>query len=110
MHYFLIKSKNGLTLEANLSAAGNFFFKIRYLFIFQVRTSTRRQRIDLFGLRVKLPPVTTYSETIRLSALPKDTSELAGLSSHYLFFMLNVKQGSWEYQLLKYLCLTLPEN
>jgi len=40
-------------------------------------TSTRRQRSDLFSLRVKLPPV---------SALPKDTtSALSGLSSHYPF-------------------------
>jgi len=37
-------------------------------------------------------------EAIPLSALPKDTtSELGGLPSHYLFFMLNVKQGSCEY-------------
>jgi len=39
-------------------------------------------------------------EAIPLSALPKDTTnELASLSSHYPFFMLNVKQGSCEYQL-----------
>jgi len=43
---------------------------------------------DLFGLRVKLLPVTTSLnhskvEAIRLSALLKDTtSELAGLSPH----------------------------
>jgi len=37
-----------------------------------------------------------------LSALSKHTkSELADLSSHYLSFMLNVKQGSCKYQLLK---------
>jgi len=36
-------------------------------------------------------------EAISLSTLPKDTtSELASLSSHYLYFMLNVKQGSCE--------------
>jgi len=36
-------------------------------------------------------------EAFPLSALPKDTtSKLAGLSPHYLFFMLNVKQGSCE--------------
>jgi len=51
MHYFLTKSKNGLTLEANLSTTGGFFLKIKYLFICQVRTSTRRQRSDLFGHR-----------------------------------------------------------
>jgi len=60
---------------------------------------------DLFGFRVKLPPATTSLssrvETIPLSALPKDTtSELAGLSSHYPSFMLNVKQERFEYQLL----------
>jgi len=46
-----------------------------------------------FGLRVKLPSVTTSLkvegrkvEAIQLSAFPKDTtSELAGLSSHYPF-------------------------
>jgi len=33
-------------------------------------------------------------EAILLSALTKDTtSELAGLSSHYSFFLLNLKQG-----------------
>jgi len=59
-----------------------------------------------YGLRVKLPPVTTslttqrYIEAILLSALPKDTtSKLAVESSHYPFYMLNVKQGSCEYQL-----------
>jgi len=37
-------------------------------------------------------------EAIPLSILPKvTTSELAGHSSHYPFFMLNVKQGSCEY-------------
>jgi len=65
---------------------------------------TRRQRSDLFGLRVKLPPVTTSEsnhskvEAIPLSALPKDTkSGLAGLSSLYPFFIMNVKQGSCEF-------------
>jgi len=39
----------------------------------------------------------TKEEAIPLSALPKDTtSELAGLSSHHPFFMLNVKQGSCD--------------
>jgi len=39
-------------------------------------TSTRRQRSDLFGLRVKLPSVFNHSKivTIPLSALPKDTT------------------------------------
>jgi len=46
-----------------------------------------------------------------ISALPKDTtSELAGLSSHYPFFMLNDKQGSCEYQLLKFFGLTRLGN
>jgi len=62
---------------------------LRYSFIHQ-GTSTRRQRGgDLFGFRVKLPPVSTIYpligiRAILLSALSKDTtSELAGLSSHY---------------------------
>jgi len=49
-----------------------------------------RQRSDLFGLRVKLPPVNSMQsnhskvEAIPLSTLPKDTtSELTGLSSNY---------------------------
>jgi len=33
-------------------------YRFRYSFICQ-GTSTRRQRSDLFGLRVELPPVTT---------------------------------------------------
>jgi len=38
-------------------------------------------------------------EAIPLSALPTDTtSEVAGLSSHYPFFTLNVKQGSCAFQ------------
>jgi len=47
--------------------------------------------MDLFGLRIKLPPVTTSLnhskvEAIPLSTLPKEsTSELVGLASHYLF-------------------------
>jgi len=40
----------------------------------------------------------TIVEAIPLSTLPKDaTSELAGLPSHYPFFMLNVKQGSCKH-------------
>jgi len=51
----------------------------RYSFICQ-DTSTRRQRRDLFSLRVELPLVTTSLttqkvETIPLSALPKDTTK-----------------------------------
>jgi len=39
-------------------------------------------------------------EAILLSALLKDTtSELADLSSHYHFLMLNIKQGSFKYHL-----------
>jgi len=48
--------------------------------------SVKRQRIKLFGLRVKLPLVTYQSnhvEAIPLNALSNDTtSELVGLSSH----------------------------
>jgi len=39
-------------------------FRFTHLFISQ-GTSTRRQWIDLFGLRVKLPPVTTSLTTQR---------------------------------------------
>jgi len=61
------------------------YFRFRYSFICQ-DTSTRRQRSDLYGLRIQLPPVTTSLtsskvEAIPLSALRKDaTSELAGVT------------------------------
>jgi len=43
--------------------------------------------------------------------LSKDTtSELAGLSSHYIFYMLNIKQRSCDYQLLKSFGMTWPGN
>jgi len=42
----------------------NFRFKFKYSFICQ-DTSTRTERRDLFGLRVKLPPVTTSLTTQR---------------------------------------------
>jgi len=38
--------------------ASDYTFRYRYSFICQ-GTSTRRQRSELYGLRVKLPPVTT---------------------------------------------------
>jgi len=45
------------------------------------------------------------------SLLSKDTtSELAGLSPNHPFFMLNVKQESCGYQLLKSFGLTRPGN
>jgi len=48
-------------------------------------------------------------EAIPSSALPKDTtSEIASLALQHPFFMLNVKQGSCEYQLLKSFGLTRP--
>jgi len=46
-------------------------------------------------------------EAISLSALPKDISELAGLSPHYPF---NEHQASCEYQILKFFGLTRPGN
>jgi len=56
-------------------------------------------------------PNYSKEDAIPVSALSKDTtSKLVGLSSHYPFFMLNVKQGSCEYQLLKYFGLTRPGN
>jgi len=43
--------------------------------------------------------------------LSKDTtSELTSLSSHYPVLMLNVKQGSCEYQFFKSFCLIQPGN
>jgi len=80
---------------------------VRHSFICQ-GTSARRQRRDFVGLGVKLPPViaslTTQGNLVKfrfgysfislfvshVSVLPKDTStnELAGLSPHYLFWML----------------------
>jgi len=76
----------------------------------------KRQRSDLCGL--PSPASSCYYqcnhskvEAVPLSALPKDTtSELVGLSSHYPFFMLNVKKGSCKYQLLKLLGQTRPGN
>jgi len=38
------------------------------------------------------------------------TSELDGISSHYPFFLLNVKPGSCEYQLFKCFGPTRPGN
>jgi len=56
-----------------------------------------------------LPSIHSLVDAIQLSALPKNTtSELADLSSHNPSFMLNVKQGSCEYQLLKSFSLTRP--
>jgi len=40
----------------------------------------------------------------------RHNNELAGLSAHNPSFMLNVKQGSCEYQLLKSFGLTRPGN
>jgi len=98
------------------------FFKIfkiglRYSVICQ-GTSTKREQTWAKGpFRFSSQTATCYYqaihsqvEAIPLSALPKDTSELAGLSSHYPSFMLNVKQGSCEYQLLKSFGLTRPES
>jgi len=59
--------------------------ELRYSFICQ-GTSVRRQRSDLFDIRVKLPPVQSNHskvEAIPFSALPRDTtSELSGLYPH----------------------------
>jgi len=56
----------------------------------------------IYHLLLPVYPLIGKVEAIQLNALPKDTtSELASLSSHYLSFMLNVKQGSCEYQLFE---------
>jgi len=80
------------------------YLLLSHLFIY-LGISTRRQRSDSFGLQVKLPPFTTSLkvEAIPLSALPKDTRELAGLNPTVTNLMLNVKQGSCEYQLFSLL-------
>jgi len=61
---------------------------------------------EVFGLPVKLPPVTTslsyYQsnhskvEAIPLSALPKDTTSERASNVHTISSMMNVKQGSCE--------------
>jgi len=58
---------------------------------------------DLFGLKNQAATCNYHQsnhskiEAIPLSALPKDiTSKLAGLSSHHLFLMQNIKQGCCE--------------
>jgi len=54
----------------------------RYLFLCQ-GISTKRQRRNLFGLRVKLLPATTSLTPQSVKSLSKDTtSELAALSLH----------------------------
>jgi len=61
VHYFLLKS----LLMERLGLSNTYFInRFRYSFICQ-GTSTRRQRSDLFGLRVNLPPVTTSLTTQR---------------------------------------------
>jgi len=70
---------------------------------------------NLFGFRIKLPPVTTSLYPLigrgnSIKRLAHTTSELADLSSHYPSFMLNVKQESCKFQLLKFFGLTRPEN
>jgi len=60
-----------------------------------------------------LPDQSNHSkvEAILISALPKvTTSEHVELSSHTVLFLLNVKQGNCEYQLLKSSGLTWPGN
>jgi len=88
----------------NCTQQATFIGRFRYWYSFICQgTSTRRQRRNLFSLRVRLPHVTislnhSKVEAVPLSTLLKDTtSEFAGLSPHYPFQMLNVKQGSCEY-------------
>jgi len=54
-----LHSLNG---SSNLNKGNHKVGLLRYSFICQ-GTSTRRQRSDLFGLRVTLPPVTTSLTT-----------------------------------------------
>jgi len=49
-----------------------------------------------------LIPVSLKGRDVSFCSLLKDTtSEVAGLSSHYPFLMLNIKQGSCDYQPFK---------
>jgi len=59
--------------------------------------------VTFCGFRVKLPPNCYLSDQSKveakpLSALPKNASELAGLIFTIICLMMNVKQGSYEYQ------------
>jgi len=83
------------------------------LFIKVPRPGDREVRIfSVFesNCHLFLPSIHSKVVAIQFSALPKNTSELAGLSLHYPSFMLNVKQESCEYQLLKSFGLTQPGN
>jgi len=63
--------------------------KVAFWFISQFATS---------NLLLPVYPHSFRGNPVKLlSALPKDTNELASLSSHYPSFMLNVKQGICEY-------------
>jgi len=84
LYYKIIKNceKNYKNCQSPLAFKGC-GLRFRFSFICQ-GTSTRKQRSDLFGLRVKLPPVLKGIEAIPLVPCPiKDTtSELAGLTPH----------------------------
>jgi len=50
---------------SNFTLITDNYYRLRFRFSFICQgTSTRRQRSDLFGLRVKLPPVTPSRETV----------------------------------------------
>jgi len=59
---FCLKRPSSGSLNYDLARSLRRRFRFRYSFICQ-GTSTRRQRSDLFGLRFKLPPVTTSLTT-----------------------------------------------
>jgi len=79
-----------------------------------------RQQIDLGGLPSQA--ATRYYQFNHskvkanpLSALPIDTTSeltcyLHTIPLHYNFLMLNIKQGSYKYQLLKYFGLAARES
>jgi len=95
-----------LTKMTKVSEIKVYTLRFRCSFISQ-GTSSRRQRRDLFGLQVKLPPVTTSLTTQRYRGNPVkclaqgyNKRTFRPIFTHP-FIILNVKQGSCEYQLLK---------
>jgi len=69
--------------------------------------SARLQRSDLFGLRVKLPPVTARYNPVKCLAQGHNKRTFQ-LGLHII--PLNVNQGSCEYLLFKAFGLTHPGN
>jgi len=78
-------------------------------------TSTRRQQSDIFGLRVKLPTVTTVEPFKDRGNPIKYLAQRHNKQTCQFIFtlpllMLNVKQGSCEYKFLKSFGITRLGN